>query len=227
MFQAGPFKEQLASCNIKLCLMLDVSFHPLIARTLENGIYNPLLFRTGTPFGEVLRDRLVDLNERRFLIDDMELVLVGELVVARAKLANGLIMLVHDGRVAVAVAVSRIMVAFKAEQHILPLPARLLEVCRPDRVVAVPGPDQLSVIAENVRSSLSRAMRLARRVRKSGERSHEKVAFFDVRGCRDRDIQTRRRQVWSRFKLPVGRGELEQSGAGAQRPDAFHDGHSH
>ena len=44
--------------------------------TLENGICNPLLLRTGTISSKDPWNWLVDLDESRFSIDDMEFMFV-------------------------------------------------------------------------------------------------------------------------------------------------------
>ena len=83
--------------------------------TLNNSVHNPLLLWICAPSGEIPRDWLVYLNQASFFIDNMELVLVNELVVSSTKLTDGLIMLVHESDVAMAMAIVGIVIAFKAE----------------------------------------------------------------------------------------------------------------
>lgn len=65
----------------------------------------------------------------------MELVLVYKLVVACAELSDGLVVLVKDGNVAMAMTVACIVVALEAEEDILTLPAGRLEVGCPADVL--------------------------------------------------------------------------------------------
>jgi len=97
-----------------------VSFVPCkrdtFPHTLNDGIDNPLLLRAGAPCSQVSRDRLIDLDQAVFpVVDDVELVLVDKLVVARAQLPDRLIMLVQKRHMAMTVAIVGIVVALKAE----------------------------------------------------------------------------------------------------------------
>lgn len=192
--------------------------------TLDDGIDNPLLLGAAAPGGQVTRDGLVNLDEASIFVDDVELVLVDQLVVAGAQLANGLIVLVHDGDVAVSVAVAGIVVAFKAEQHVFALPAGGLEVGRPDAVDAVARPHQVAVITEDVGASLARTVLFGRSIRVPGKRGHKEVPLFDVLGGRDGDIETGRRQVGPGAELPVGRDRSKQQVGRKQRGHGSHGG---
>lgn len=103
-----------------------------MVRTLNDGIYDPLLLRTSSPLAQVPRNRLIDLDERGLFIDDVKLMLISQLVISGPELANRLVVLIEDRSVAVAMAVSGIMIPLKGEKHISSLPAALLEVRRPD-----------------------------------------------------------------------------------------------
>ena len=151
----------------------------------------------------------------------MEFVLVNQLVVSGAQLTDGLVVLVHDGDVAVAVAITSVVVTLKAEQDVLALPAGSLEVGGPDAVDAVAGPDQVPVITEDVRAGLARAMLLAGRVGEPGERGHKEVPLSDVLGGRDADVQPGWRKVSTGAELPVGSGRSEEQtscGKGGRGP---------
>jgi hypothetical protein len=182
---------------------------------LDDGVDDPLLLGAAAPGGQVARDGLVDLDEACFFVDDVELVLVDQLVVAGAQLADGLVVLVHDGDVAVAVAVAGVVVALEAEQDVFAFPASRLEVGRPDAVDAVAGPDQVAVVAENVGTGLARTVLLRGSVRESGERGHEKVPVLDILGGRNADVQPGRRKVRPGTILPVGRDGAEQRTSGS------------
>lgn len=121
----------------------------------------------------------------------MELVLVGQLVVSGTQLGDKIVALVQDRRVAMPVAVVRVMVPLKAEEHILTVQLGRLEVRRPDAVVAVAGPDQVAVVAEDVRRCLTGAVHLAGCVGEAGEGSDEEIAFLDVVGRGDGNIELR------------------------------------
>lgn len=75
---------------------------------MEDGVDNPLLLWRSAPSRQISRNRLVDLNQRRLLVDDMKLVLVRELVVASPQLSDSLIVLVQNGGVPMTMAVSSI-----------------------------------------------------------------------------------------------------------------------
>jgi hypothetical protein len=164
------------------------------------------------------------LDEACFFVDDVELVLVDQLVVAGAQFADRLVVLVHDGDMAVAVAVAGVVVALETEQDVFALPAGRLEVGRPDAVDAVSGPDQVAVIAEDVGAGLPRTVLLRGSVRVPGKRSHEKVPLFDILGGRDTDVQPGRRKVRPGTILPVGRGGAEQKARRSEGRRQLHDG---
>lgn len=108
---------------------------------MDDGIDDPLLFSAGTPSRQITSNRLIDLNQAGSLIDDMELVLIYQLMVTSSQFSDSLVMVVHYSDMAVTVAISRIMVTFKAKQDILTVPATSLEVGRPDAVDSIAGPD--------------------------------------------------------------------------------------
>jgi hypothetical protein len=213
MFQAGPLKQKLSSLNVKLCHTLAIisTIYEQV-HTLNDSINNPLLLRTSSPRSKIHRSGLVDLDQSRLLIDDMKLVLISQLVIASTKLTDSLIVLVKDSRVPVTMTITRVMVTLEAKEDILALPASLLEVGSPDGVVAVPGPDQLSVIAEDVRSSLTGTVLFSRGVWEASERSDKEVSLLDVLSSGDGDVESRRGQVGPRLKLPVRGYQRQQSG---------------
>lgn len=170
--------------------------------TLEDGVHNPLLFRTTAKAGQVLWNGLVDLKQRSFLVNHMELVLVHELMITSSELSDCLIVLVQNGSMAMAVTIGRIVITLKAEQDVLTVPTGLLEVGCPDGEVGVSRPDEFAIVTHNVRSFLARAveLRLSPLARK---RCHEQVTLLDILGGRDGDVQTRWSQVGPGFELPV------------------------
>lgn len=160
-----------------------------MSHTLDNSIHDPLLLRRGTPRSQVDWDRLVNLDESGLLIDNMELMLISQLMITRPQLTDGLIMLIQDGSMSMTMSITSVMVSLEREENILTLPARRLEVRRPDRVVPVSRPDELAVVAENVRCRLTRAVLFTCGVCVPGEGSDEEIAFLDVRGSGDGDVQ--------------------------------------
>ncbi len=190
--------------------------------TLDDGVDDPLLLRAASPGSQVTGNGLVDLDEAGFFIDDVELVLVNQLVAASAQFPDGLVVLIHDSDVAMAVAVAGVVVTFKAEQDIFALPASGLEVGRPNAVDAVAGPDQVSVVAEDVRAGLARAVLLGGGVGVTGKGGHKEVPLFDILGRRDGDVQPRRRKVGPGAELPVGSGRSEQQISCQHRGDGPH-----
>ena len=189
---------------------------------MEYGIHDPLLLRVGTPARQIRGNRLVDLNESRFLIDDVELMLVSQFMVTSAQFPNGLVVLVQDGGVSVTMPVASIMVALEGEENILAPPARLLEVSSPDGVVAVTRPDQFPVIAEDLRGSLAGAMHFPGFIREAREGGHEEISLVDIGGGGDSDVQLGRRQIRTRLKLPVCSHQRQQS-SGRCEPERAHD----
>ena len=190
--------------------------------TLDDGVDNPLLLRAASPSGQVAGNGLIDLDEASFFVDDVKLMLVDQLVVPSAQFADGLVVLVHDSDVAMAVAVAGIVVTFKAEQDVLALPASSLEVGRPDAVDAVARPDQVAVVTEDVGAGLARAVLLGGGVGVPGKGSHKEVPLFDILGRRDGDVQPGRRKVGPGAKLPVGSGRSEQQISCQHRGDGPH-----
>jgi len=207
--KAVPLEEQAAGGNVEF---------------LDDGVDDPLLFGLASPSREVAGDGLVDLDKTGFLVDDVELVLVDQLVVTGAQLADGLVVLVHDGDVAMTVTVSGVVVALEAEQDVFALPASSLEVGRPDAVDTIAGPDQVTIVAEDVGSGLARAMLLGGSVREPGKRGQKQVPLFDVLGRGDADVQPGRRKVGPGTKLPVGRSRSQQQGSDSERGCGLHGG---
>jgi hypothetical protein len=140
---------------------------------LEDGIDNPLLICTRTPRCEIPRNRLVDLDKSSLLIHDLELMLVNQFVVSRAELTGGLVVLVQEGNVSVAMTIAGVVVALEAEEDFLALPSTSLEVGRPDRVAAVARLHKIAVVPEDVRTSLARAVLFRWSIRNPGERRNE------------------------------------------------------
>ena len=63
--------------------MVDTRNNSQRLHTLENGIDNPLLLWATTPPTQINRNGLVDLKQRSFLINDMKLMLIHQLMVTR------------------------------------------------------------------------------------------------------------------------------------------------
>lgn len=179
---------------------------------MEHGIDDPLLLRRGTPGSEIHRNRLIDLDDRRFLINDVELMLVGELVVARPQFSNGFIMVVHDRSMAVTMTIARVMVSFEAEEDVFALPASLLEVGGPNGVISVARPDQLPIVSEDVRSRLTGSMHCPCVVQEPGERGDKDISLVHIWRGGDGNVQSRRSQVGPRLKLPVRCRQGQQRG---------------
>jgi hypothetical protein len=93
----------------------------------------------------------------------------------------------------VSVTIAGIMITFKAEENIFALPLRRLEVGRPDGVDAVPGPNQIAIVAKNIGPRLTRTMLLSRSIGIPSERGYEKISFLNGTSCRDGDVEARRR----------------------------------
>lgn len=191
--------------------------------TLEDGVHDPLLFWAATPTTEINWDWLIDLEQSGLLINHMKLVLVHELVIARAELTNGLIALIEDGGMAMAMAICRVVVTLKAEQHVLALPTSGLEVGRPDGIVRVSRPDKLAVIAEDVWALLAWSVEL-RLSPLTREGCYEEVPFLHVLGCRDRDVQSGWCKVCTRLELPVGSSKRYQGCRAGDEFKNLHDG---
>lgn len=105
--------------------------------TLEDSIDNPLLVWTGTPFSEISRHRLIDLDKASLLANDFEFVLVNQFVVPSTQFANCLVVLIQEGYMTMAVPVPGIVVTLKAEEYIFAFPSTSLKVGGPDRIDAV------------------------------------------------------------------------------------------
>lgn len=80
------------------------------------------------------------------------------------------------------------MIALKASQDGIAAPFNHLEVCGPDTVVAVAGPDEVAIVSEDVGSGLTRAMLGVLAVTETGEGGYEKLALFYILGCWDGDV---------------------------------------
>jgi hypothetical protein len=144
--EAGPFEEEFSGG--------DVEF-------LKDCVDNPLLLGASTPSAQIPRHRLVDFNQACLLVDNGKLVLVNQLVVARTKLADGLVMLIKERDVTMAVSVASVVVAFEAVEHVFALPTAGLKVGSPDAVDAVARPHEVAVIAEDVWPRLMKTMLLS------------------------------------------------------------------
>lgn len=125
--KAGPLKEQFPGCDIQFCVhfvrLFSSSFSPFtsikktfeIRNTLEYGIDNPLLLGTTPELTQVSRYRLVHLKKPSLLVDDTELMLVRDLVVSSPEFMDGVVMLIQDSDMAVAVTISGVVGALEAE----------------------------------------------------------------------------------------------------------------
>lgn len=207
MVEAGPLEEQFARLDIQfyntlIPTKLQILTESRIRPTLEDGIDNPLLLGATTPPTQVRGNRLVNLKQSRFFIDDMELMLIHQFMVTSTQLANRLIVLVQNGRMAMTMAISRVMVTLETEEDILAFPFGSLEIGRPDGVVGIARPNEFAIISEDVRSLLSGSVELGLGplARKRGDKE---VTLVGVVGCGDGDVQTWRGQVCSRLELPV------------------------
>src|SRR5271170_6833811 len=118
--EAGPLKEQFPSCDIQFCVHFVRLFHSFsfvtsikktfeIRHTLEYGIDNPLLLGTTPELTQVPRHRLVHLKKASLLVGDTELMLVRDLVVSSPEFVDGVVMLIQDSDVAVAVTISGVV----------------------------------------------------------------------------------------------------------------------
>lgn len=56
-------------------------YDTLLGSTLNDRIDNPLLLGATTPSCQITSDRLVDLDEAGFFVDDMKLVLIYKLMI--------------------------------------------------------------------------------------------------------------------------------------------------
>lgn len=79
-------------------------------RTLEDGVHNPLLIRLRSELGEIAWHGLINLDQGGLFVDYVEFMLVGDLVVASSQLANGLVVLIKEGDVAMAVSIERVVI---------------------------------------------------------------------------------------------------------------------
>ena len=65
------------------------------------------------------------------------------------------------------------MITLKSEQYIHPIPSRLLEVGCPNGVIPISRPDQITIVAKDVRSSLTGPMLLPSFIGEAGEGREE------------------------------------------------------
>ena len=165
------------------------------APTLKSRINDPLLLGTAPIRGQIIRHRMINLNQCRLLIDNDKFMLIRQPVVPGTQLANRLIMLVQKGRVAVSMAVCGIMATLEAEEDVLPFVPRRLEVGRPDGEVGESRPDQVARVRKNVRSGLLRPV--VRALGVAGEGRDEQIALFHIGGRGDRNVQRGRGEVWT------------------------------
>lgn len=163
--------------------------------TLNYCIDNPLLLGAATPSPQVTSNRLVNLDESGFFIDDVKLVLVHKLMIARSEFSNRLIVIIQDGDVTVSMAIPRIMVPFKAKEDVFAPPTGGLEIGRPDAVNPIARPNQVAVITKDIRPGLSRPVLLGRSIWITSEGSNEQIPLFDISTCRDGDVQLWRSKV--------------------------------
>lgn len=191
--------------------------------TLNHSVDNPLLLWATTPSSQITWYRLVDLDESSLLIVDVEFVLIGQLVIAGTKLADRLIMLIHEGGVTMTMAVSGIVVSFEAEQDILALPTTGLEVGGPDAVDTIAGPYEVASIREDIWTCLTRTVLGRRRVCNAREWRYEQIALLDLVCCWDGDVQAWRSQISPRLVVPVCQSRWDCGGCGDGVEDAFHD----
>ncbi len=75
-----------------------------MSQTLEDCIDNPLLLSLRSEPAQISRHRLVNLNQPGLTIDHLELMLVRDLMSPRPQLTDGLIMVVHEGDMPMAMA---------------------------------------------------------------------------------------------------------------------------
>lgn len=86
-------------------------------------------------------------------------------MISSTKLPDSLVILVHKRDVSMSMAIAGIVVPLEAEDDIFALPSTGLEVGSPDTVDTVSGPDEVTVIAEDVGTGLARPVLLRGRVR--------------------------------------------------------------
>jgi hypothetical protein len=72
------------------------------SHTLNNGIDDPLLVSTCSPSSQISGDWLINLNQPSLFVDNVELMFVNKLMVARPELSDSLVMLVHKRDVTMA-----------------------------------------------------------------------------------------------------------------------------
>lgn len=138
----------------------------------------------------------------------MKLMLISQLVITRSKFPNRFIMLVQNGSMPMTMAVPRIVITFETEQHVLSVPLPGLEIGSPDRVDAVAGPDEIAVVAEDVWRGLTGTVLCSCGVRVACEGGDEEVAFLDVVGSWNGDVQHGRCQIRAGLELPVCTSKL-------------------
>ena len=78
---------------------------------------------------------MIDLDESCLFVDDDELVLISQSVIAGTELSDRLVVLIEECGVAMAMTVSGVVAALEAEENIFPFVTAGLEVGGPDREV--------------------------------------------------------------------------------------------
>jgi hypothetical protein len=147
-------------------------------RRLKFCVHDPLLLFIFAICSQVIWHWMVFVDHRGILIDDMQLVLVGQTIIPGPEFANGFIVLVQEGRVFVTVPICYIMASFKAKWNILSLKSSSLKIGSPNRKVREAGQDQIASVCEDVCSCSERSM--ARSLRTSREWCNEPSGHFPV-----------------------------------------------
>lgn len=194
--------------------------------TLEDGVDNPRLVGRAAIGRQVPLHGLVDLDQGRRLIDDDELVLVAEVVPACAELPDRVVVLVEKGVMAVGMAVWPVVPPLEADEHVLPEPARCLEVCVPRADVGEARPHQVAGVGQDVGARLRWEM--LELVDGAAEGRDEQVAGSAAgAAARRRDVEPRRSQVRAALEGRVGHRRRDEKGGqdGAdERLDERHGG---
>lgn len=129
--------------------------------------------------------------------------LIDQLMITPPHLPNGLVPLIKEGNMPMSMPIPSIMITFKAKQYILSLPSPDLEISGPDTVDTVAGPDQIAIVAEDIRACLAGLVLLGGGIGVAGEWGDKEVARFYLGSCWYRDVQAWRRKVWSGSVLPI------------------------
>lgn len=120
--------------------------------------------------------------------------------------------------------ISSIMTSFKRVQDILTLVPSGLKVRGPDGEICEATPNKITSVGKDVGSCLERAVACA--FWKSGERSYEEEALFNVACSGNGYVKGWRSQVRSRFVSPVccGKGTQPQLEEGCVAKSREHSG---